>query len=142
MVMDTEVTTQSSEVAVVNSVQASSTGVMVSPWSPSGVEKVWYEFIKVVKPGLTVEQVKEVCRAMGVMQFSSVRMFQGLHLPQLMQSRSEWGGVTDDVWDIICSLHSASVPEPTSMTVKKVKKESGVGVSTVSYTHLTLPTKA
>ena len=51
MVMDTEVTTQSSEVAVVNSVQASSTGVMVSPWSPSGVEKVWYEFIKVVKPG-------------------------------------------------------------------------------------------
>ena len=94
--MDTEVTTQSSEVAVVNSVQASSTGVMVSPWSPSGVEKVWYEFIKVVKPGLTVEQVKEVCSAMGVMQFSSVRMFQGLHLPQLIQSRSEWGGVTDE----------------------------------------------
>ena len=51
MVMDTEVTSSASEVAAVNAVQASSTGVMVSPWSPSGVEKVWYEFIKVVKPG-------------------------------------------------------------------------------------------
>ena len=129
MVMDTEVTSSAGEVAAVNSVQASSTGVMVSPWSPSGVEKVWYEFINAVKPGVTEEQVKEVCSAMRVMQFSSVRMFQGLLLPQLMQSRSEWGGITDEVWDLICFLHSASVPEPTSMTVKKVKKESGVGVS-------------
>ena len=79
--METEVVTQSSAVAVVNSGQAPSTGVMVSQWSPTGVEQVWYEFIKVVKPGLTVEQVKEVCSAMGAMQFSSVRMFQGLHLP-------------------------------------------------------------
>ena len=60
MVMDTEVTSSTGEVAEVSSAQSSSPGVMVSPWSPTGVEKVWYEFITLVKPGLKVEQVKEL----------------------------------------------------------------------------------
>ena len=111
--METDVVSQSGVVEEVTSSRATSTGVMVSPWSPTGVEKVWYEFIKVVKPGVKLDNVKEVCKAMGVMQFSIVRMFQGLHPLQLMESRPEWGGVTDDVWDIICSLHTATVPEPT-----------------------------
>ena len=94
--------------------QAPLPGVIVSPWSPTGVEKVWYEFLKSVKPEVSLENVKEVCKAMGVMQFSNVSMFQGLKPIQLIESRPEWGGVTDDVWDIICSLHTATVPEPTS----------------------------
>ena len=51
---------------------------MVSQWSPTGVEKVWYEFLKLVKPEVSLDNVKEVCKAMGVMQFSNVSMFQGL----------------------------------------------------------------
>ena len=109
--------------------QAPLPGVVSSQWSPTGVEKVWYEFIKAVKPEVRLENSKEVCKAMGVMQFSTVRMLQGLNPVQLMQSRSEWGGVTDDVWGIICSLHTASVPEPTSIVVKKVQKEKQLGVS-------------
>ena len=118
---------QSGTVEVITSGQAPLPGVMVSQWSPTGVEKVWYEFIKVVKPKVSLENNKAVCKSMGVMKFSTVRMFQGLNPVQLMQSRSEWGGVTDDVWGIICSLHSASVPEPTSIVVKKVRKEEQLG---------------
>ena len=125
----TEVVSQSEVVAEVTSSQASSAGVMVTQWSPIGVEKVWYEFIKLVKPEVNLDDVKEVCKAMGVMQFSKVRMFQGLKPIQLIESRPEWGGVTDDVWDIICSLHTASVPEPPSLVMKKVQKEGKVGVS-------------
>ena len=55
--------------------------------------------------------------------FSIVRMFQALKPVQLMQSRPEWGGVTADVWDIICYLHTASVPEPKPVVVRTVKKE-------------------
>ena len=120
---ETSVAAQSGAVEVVTSGQAQLPGVMVSQWSPTGVEKVWYEFIKAVKPEVGLENSKEVCKAMGVMQFSTTRMFQGLHPVQLIQSGPEWGGVTDDVWDIICYLHTASVPEPTSLVVKKVQKE-------------------
>ena len=127
--METDVVSQSGVVEEVTSSRATSTGVMVSPWSPTGVEKVWYEFLKSVKPEVSLDNVKEVCKAMGVMQFSNVSMSQGLKPIQLIQSRPEWGDVTDDVWDIICSLHTATVPEPTSFVVKKVQKEDKVGLS-------------
>ena len=52
--------------------------VMASQWSPTGVEKVWYEFIKAVKPEVSLENSKEVCKAMGVILFSKGRMFQAL----------------------------------------------------------------
>ena len=83
----TEVVSQSNAVEEVTSSQASSAGVMVTQWSPIGVEKVWYEFIKSVKSEVSLDNVKAVCNAMGVMQFSIVSMFQGFTPRQLIESR-------------------------------------------------------
>ena len=82
-------------------------GVRVRPWTPSGVEEVWIDFIKEVKPDLEVAISKAVCGAMKVMEFSSVRMFQALTRVQLRDSRESWVGVTDDVWEVISSLEVA-----------------------------------
>ena len=101
---------------------------MVSRWAPSGTEKLWYEFIKEVKPELSLEVCKVVCNAMKVMEFSSVRMFQALTPVQLRDSRESWVGVTDDVWDVICFLKVASVPAPKPVFVKKSSQGVHVGL--------------
>ena len=59
--METEVVGQSTAVEEATSSQAPATGVTVTQWSPTGVEKVWYEFLNSIKPEVSLDNVKAVC---------------------------------------------------------------------------------
>ena len=99
---------------------------MVGLWAPSGVEKNWYEFIKEVQIDLGVETCKEVCKVMKVMEFSTVQMFQASKPVQLLKSKQEWEGLSDDVWEVICFLRSASVPAPKPVMMKRSSQASNL----------------
>ena len=62
-------------------------------WTPTGVEKVWFEFFSAVVPDVESDVNRTIRAAMKIMEFDQVREFQALSANSCLLSARKAGSV-------------------------------------------------